>query len=205
VATTGSMDAAGIAAAAKAGGFPDSEIPLAVAIALAESGGNPRAHNATPPDNSYGLWQINMYGPLGPARRAQYGLQSNEELFDPVKNARAAYAVRRGQGWTAWSVYTNGRYKRYLSDAQNVKIPILPNIPDIVPDVAAELAQIINAPMEWINKGLFRVAMFVGGGVLLLAGIALLAMQGQNAAAVKLAKPIAGAVGKVGKVGKAAK
>lgn len=205
MATTGSLDAAGIAAAAKAGGFPDSEIPLAVAIALAESGGNPRAHNATPPDNSYGLWQINMYGPLGPARRAQYGLQNNDELYDPVKNARAAYAIRRGQGWTAWSVYTNNRYKRYLSDAQNVKIPILPPIPDVVPDVATELAQIMNAPMEWINKGLFRVSMFVGGGVLLLAGIALLAMQGQNAAVAKLAKPIAGAVGKVGKVGKAAK
>lgn len=201
MATTGSLDAAGIAAAAKAGGFPDSEIPLAVAIALAESGGDPRAHNTTPPDNSYGLWQINMYGPLGPSRRAQYGLTSNDELYDPVKNARAAYSIRRGQGWTAWSVYTNGRYKRYLSDAQNIKIPILPPIPDIVPDVAEAL----NAPMEWINKGLLRIAMFVGGGVLLIAGIALLAMQGQNAAVSKLAKPIAGAVGKVGKVGKAAK
>lgn len=193
MATTGAMNAASIAGAAKAGGFPDSEIPLAVAIALAESGGNPRAHNSTPPDNSYGLWQINMIGPLGPARRATFGLQSNEELFDPVKNARAALSVRRSQGWGAWSVYTNGSYKRFLTEAQGVKIPILPTIPDIVPDVA----QAINDPIGWINRGALRLAMFVGGGVLLLAGIALLAVQGQNAAVAKVAKPLAGAVGKV--------
>lgn len=198
MATTGALSAANIAAAAKAGGFPDSEIPLAVAIALAESSGNPRAHNSTPPDNSYGLWQINMLGPLGPARRAQYGISSNEELFDPVVNAKAAYSIRRSQGWPAWSVYTNGRYKRYMSETQNIKIPILPPVPDIVPEVATAMAD----PIGWLNRGAFRAAMFIGGGVLLLAGIALMAMQGQNAAMAKLAKPLAGVVGKVGKAAK---
>src|SRR3982750_492240 len=62
---------------------------LMAAIALAESNGNPTAHNAVPPDDSYGLWQINMRGKLGPARRQAFGIQSNTELFDPTKNARA--------------------------------------------------------------------------------------------------------------------
>lgn len=198
MATTGALTPSQIAAAAKAGGFPDSEIPLAVAIALAESSGDPRAHNSKPPDDSYGLWQINMLGPLGPARRGQWGLKSNTELFDPVTNAKAAYSVRRSQGWTAWSVYTSGRYKQFLGATQGLKIPILPPVPDIVPDIAQAAVE----PIAWINRGLFRVGMFVGGGVLLLAGLALMAAQGQNAAVAKIAKPIVGAVGKAGKVAK---
>lgn len=198
MATTGVLTPSQIAAAAKAGGFPDSEIPLAVAIALAESSGDPRAHNPKPPDDSYGLWQINMLGPLGPMRRSQWGLKSNSELFDPVVNAKAAYSVRRSQGWTAWSVYTSGRYKQHMNVTQGLKIPILPPIPDIVPDIAQAAVE----PIAWINRGLFRAAMFVGGGVLVLSGIALMAVQGQSAAITKIAKPLVSAAGKVGKVAK---
>lgn len=87
---------------------------LMSAIAMAESGGNPRAHNAIPPDNSYGLWQINMLGSLGPARRKQYGISSNSQLFDPATNARAAAMILKGQGLKAWSTYTSGAYKKYM-------------------------------------------------------------------------------------------
>lgn len=84
------------------------------AIAMAESGGNPRAHNPVPPDDSYGLWQINMLGSMGPARRKQYGISSNAELFDPAVNARAAAKILAGQGPSAWSTYTNGAYKKFM-------------------------------------------------------------------------------------------
>src|SRR5215207_8357263 len=65
------------------------EAVIATAIALAESSGNPRAHNDTPAtgDDSYGLWQINMIGELGPERRQQFGISENEQLFDPATNA----------------------------------------------------------------------------------------------------------------------
>ncbi|GAB3009628.1 transglycosylase SLT domain-containing protein [Saccharothrix stipae] len=100
-------------------GFRGQDLTIAVAVALAESGGDPRAHNATPPDNSYGLWQINMLGSMGPARRREFGLESNRELFDPAENARAANKISGdGRSWTPWTTYTSGAYKRHLDEAR---------------------------------------------------------------------------------------
>lgn len=99
----------------QAGGSAASSA-VAAAIALAESGGRPEAHNPKPPDDSYGLWQINMLGSLGPARRRQFGLSSNQALFDPLTNAKAAVAISGGgNSFGAWSTYTNGAYKSHLN------------------------------------------------------------------------------------------
>jgi len=114
----GVYDAKKLTQLARSVGMPDDKIPTMVAIALAESAGKTDAHNPVPPDNSYGLWQINMIGNLGPARRKEYGLKSNEELKDPRTNAKAALAVLKSQGLSAWSVYTSGSYKRYIERAK---------------------------------------------------------------------------------------
>lgn len=105
---------------ARRGGWSEEEIPQAVAIAMAESGGNPLALNDNPStgDKSFGLMQINMIGGLGPERARQFGLSRYEDLYDPVKNFQAAKAIRDSQGWPAWSVYKSGRYKDYLPGAQ---------------------------------------------------------------------------------------
>src|SRR5215831_6757861 len=57
-------------------GFHGQGLDTAVAVAMAESGGHPTSHNtnAGTGDNSYGLFQINMLGSLGPARMQQYHL-----------------------------------------------------------------------------------------------------------------------------------
>lgn len=100
-------------------GFRGHGLSTAVAVALAESAGNTKAHNAVPPDNSYGLWQINMLGALGPERRHQYHLKSNDELFDPATNARVANSISSdGHDFGPWSTYTNGAYKKYLHKAR---------------------------------------------------------------------------------------
>jgi hypothetical protein len=101
-------------------GFRGDALTTAVAVALAESGGDPRAHNDTPPDNSYGLWQINMLGNLGPARRDQFDIDSNRALFEPAENAESAKQVfdDAGGSWRPWSTYTNGAYKEYLDEAR---------------------------------------------------------------------------------------
>jgi Lysozyme like domain len=94
------------------------EAVIATAIALAESGGNTRAHNPNPPDNSFGLWQINMIGKLGPDRRKRLGLSRNEELFDPSTNARAARFVFLDQanpGFKPWTTFTHGTFKNHLA------------------------------------------------------------------------------------------
>jgi hypothetical protein len=108
-----------IAAAAKVGGFTGDGLVVAVAVALAESSGDPRAHNGKGLDDSYGLWQINMRGDMGPARRRQFGITSNSQLFDPATNAKAAYAISKGgKSWGPWSTYTNLAYRNFLSRAR---------------------------------------------------------------------------------------
>ena len=103
---------------AKGAGFSENEAVIMAAIAKAESGGNSNAKNFKPPDKSYGLWQINMIGRLGPARMKEYGLQSEDQLFDPVTNAKAAYAIRKSQGLGAWTVYKTGKYRAHLTAAE---------------------------------------------------------------------------------------
>lgn len=71
---------------------------LMAAIALAESGGNPSAHN---PSGASGLWQI--LGQIVPGN-----------IFNPFVNARNAGAKLRSQGLRAWEAYTNGNYRQFL-------------------------------------------------------------------------------------------
>jgi len=168
-----------IAYYAKAAGFPDGEVGLATAIAMAESGGNTRAHNQRPPDDSYGLWQINMYGTLATARRVMFGIAANDQLFDPTVNARAALMIRRGQGWTAWSVYTSGAYKKHLTAANAAAgAPVAPggssdsfsNPLDKLNPVN-QLNAVIAEIQKWVAAQALRIAMFGGGGFLIWLGI----------------------------------
>ena len=98
-------------------GFPESAIPTMLRIAQLESNNNPNAFNPdeSTGDLSYGLFQINMLGKMGPERRKWFGIKSNEELYDPQKNADAAFKLwnsrerskGKGQGFTHWSAYNN--------------------------------------------------------------------------------------------------
>jgi hypothetical protein len=74
-------------------GFEGHSLRMAWAIVMKESTRRPFAHNDNPStgDNSYGLFQINMRGAMGPERRAKYGLDSNEDLFDPTTNANIGF------------------------------------------------------------------------------------------------------------------
>ena len=92
---------------AKAAGANDSEAIRLASIAMYESGGNSNAHNPKYPDNSYGLWQVNMLDEpgymLGEERRNRYNLTNNEQLWDPATNAKIALDILRTSGWSAWS------------------------------------------------------------------------------------------------------
>jgi Lysozyme like domain len=111
-----------IYALARRAEFSEQQAVTATAIALAESSGNPDAHNDNPAtkDDSFGLWQINMIGTLGPARRKQFGISRNEELFDPVTNAQAAHSVFSSPpgGFAQWSTFKRGEHERHLDDAR---------------------------------------------------------------------------------------
>lgn len=171
-----------IAGAAKSAGFTGKALAIAVAIALAESSGNPSAHNRKPPDNSYGLWQINMFGDMGPARRKQFGLKSNEDLFNPNVNAKAAYAISNGgKNFKAWSTYLFGNYLAYMPRAN--KAAGNPDSSGSTPDVQqagltnvfswpgeiTDFFEFITDPNTWLRLGMI----IAGGGMLLYALFAL--------------------------------
>lgn len=105
---------------AQQAGWSADEAPTIAAVAMAESGGRAGSLNNNPAtgDLSYGLTQVNMIDRLGPARLKQFGLRSNEDLYDPLTNLRAAKAIRDSQGWNAWSVVKGGQYKQFLPGAQ---------------------------------------------------------------------------------------
>ena len=116
-------------------GFTQEQAKIMTAIAMAESlnkvdafyGGTKDA-----PEESYGLFQINMYNykgmELGNDRQPKLGIDNNEALYDPVLNAIAAKLVfdetqaQKGNGYLAWGVYSkdgeteapDARYKQFL-------------------------------------------------------------------------------------------
>lgn len=99
-------------------GLSGETLRMAWSIGMAESGGNPRAFNgnANTGDKSYGLFQINMLGNLGPARLKQYNLSSNEDLFDPETNIRVMIKMSNNcTNWQPWSVYKRGSYKTFYN------------------------------------------------------------------------------------------
>ena len=94
----------------RATGFEGEVLKLAWGIVMRESRGGPTAHNGNRKtgDNSYGLFQINMIGNLGKDRRERYGLSTDEELFNPVTNARVAFLMSgKGKDFGAWGVGKN--------------------------------------------------------------------------------------------------
>ncbi len=90
-------------------GFKGKDLVVAWAVAKKESNGRPLAFNGNHKtgDSSYGMFQINMIDNLGPDRRTKFDLESNAELFNPVKNAEIAYYMTNGgEDWSSWKGIT---------------------------------------------------------------------------------------------------
>jgi hypothetical protein len=98
-------------------GFKGKDLVVAWAVAKKESNGRPLAFNGNHKtgDSSYGVFQINMIDNLGPDRRTKFDLESNAELFNPVKNAEIAYYMTNGgDDWSSWKGITP-RTKTWMS------------------------------------------------------------------------------------------
>jgi len=98
-------------------GFKGKDLVVAWAVAKKESNGRPLAFNGNHKtgDSSYGMFQINMIDNLGPDRRTKFDLESNAELFNPVKNAEIAYYMTGGgDDWSSWKNITP-RTKEWMS------------------------------------------------------------------------------------------
>jgi hypothetical protein len=104
-----------ITAVAGQAGFTGDDLVTAVAVALAESGGDPNAHGDTgigSGQGSFGLWQI--YADAHP----EYG-PNFAALYDPQTNANAAYAIysAAGQSFTPWTTFKSGSYESFTAAA----------------------------------------------------------------------------------------
>ena len=99
-------DVAALRQLATTAGLSGSNVDVAAAVAMAESGGNPAAISVT---GDYGLWQINA---------RSWPQFTKTELLTPAGNAKAmAIVSTSGRGWNNWTTYRNGSYRKYLEAA----------------------------------------------------------------------------------------
>jgi hypothetical protein len=184
-----------IRAAASKAGFSGDDLTVAVAVALAESGGDTTSHNtdSSTGDNSYGLWQINMLGSMGPERRKRFNLKSNDELFNADTNARAAYGIWKTQGWAkGWTTYKSGKYRLYMTPSERDSVSSSDTstaASATPPNPILGVGDAINAFGSTIYKSFANFAGIVVAIALLIVGIVILS-RSQIGKAAKVVKGV---------------
>lgn len=165
-----------IAKAAIAAGFPALQTPTAIAVALAESGGNAAKETAT----HKGLWQLAT--PDAP-----------EDWANPVSSAKAAKTVFDRDGWQYWPTWRSNAYLLQMprgaaaaaaATALNPPLPEIPNPFEPVQELADQARRGLNVVTDrdlWIRIGLGAL-----GAVILIAAITalLLALTGKGLGSV---------------------
>jgi hypothetical protein len=98
---------------AQQAGFSGSGLQNIVAIAMAESGGNPTAQNCNNPGGTCdrGVLQIN---------NCWHPEVSDSCANDPACAFKAAYSIsNNGTSFTPWTTFTSGAYKQFLNQVSN--------------------------------------------------------------------------------------
>jgi hypothetical protein len=140
--------------------WKDHNQVIAVAVALAESGGRESAENYC----CVGIWQVNVL--VHPYTR--------EDMKNAVNNVKAACAIyNAAHGWTPWESYTVGAYLVFMPRAtiavnkwkksgatENVE-PLLEPFGGAHSEGAAEAAA--KAAVSW-TKGFAEILKFIGSG-----------------------------------------
>lgn len=154
-----------IAAYLKAAGFPQDQLGIGVAIALAESGGRTDALNTANRNGTWdaGLMQVNsIHG------------YSREYLYNPKNNVAASYKiwVAAGRRWTPWATYNSGRYRVYLARgnaAAGSPAAIPPGGETPSGEIPKESRRIENT---LVTAGFWtRVGLFLMGTILIFMGM----------------------------------
>lgn len=131
-----------IAAWAKRAGWSGSDLAIAVAVALAESGGDPsNIGDISWQDKTWGpsvgLWQIRSLN----ADKGTGRTRDEVANKDPQTNANHAHEIWAQSGWKPWTTYVTGKYLIYMPRA----IPAAGGASVVVPavDTAASLPKAI--------------------------------------------------------------
>ena len=164
-------------------GWRGKDLDTAVAIAMAESGGNPQAYNpelassySRPGAGSRGLFQI--FGAVHPK-------YNSAVAFDPAVNARGAYEIyqQAGNKFTPWSAYTQGTYTKYLgsvptsgANVQTKKITggSLGAVSGSAAGVATETSWMPNLEIKLPEVDWLSLGFIIGGVVLVIIGLVIL-------------------------------
>jgi hypothetical protein len=108
--TTSALSMKQVADKWKGVGGSKSKCSVAVAVAWAESKGNPKARGQNSDSYDRGLWQINS---------KWHRDVSDSCAYDAKCNAQQAKRISsNGNNWRPWATYKNGLHKRYLNDAK---------------------------------------------------------------------------------------
>jgi len=110
VATTSALSMKQVADKWKGVGGSTSKCSVAVAVAWAESRGNPRARGQNSDSYDRGLWQINSKWHPDVSDSCAYDAKCNA--------AQAKRISSNGNNWQPWATYKYGRHKQFLSAAQ---------------------------------------------------------------------------------------
>ena len=104
-------------------GFTPEQAKIMAAVAMAESAGDPMidtVKSGLDPEKknefSIGLFQLNMIDAFLEERLKLFGIESTDELYDPIVNVIAAKRLFDQQGFGAWSAYNNNSYKKFLTN-----------------------------------------------------------------------------------------
>jgi cell wall-associated NlpC family hydrolase len=148
-----------IAQYARQAGFPEDQIPTAVAIAMAESSGNAGAtHGNTNGSTDYGLMQINSI---------HSNLLSQYNWNDPAQNMQMAYQIWKDAGgnWSPWVTYNTGAYQNYLdtgNSAASYVQPVqmqpfqVPTVHGLRTAIVADAKQYLGVPYVWGGEDLSK-------------------------------------------------
>ena len=190
------MGPADIGALAYAAGIrSQSDLQAAIAVAMAESAGNPNAVGDTTLQNatwgpSFGLWQIRSLK----AESGKGTTRDGTRLKDPAFNAKSMYAISNGgKNWQPWSVWPL-RAQLFMPVAIPAASAVIAakgigTVVDVADDVAGgaadavtpdglqDIAEGVRAGNRWISdrNNWFRVAKVGIGGILLVGGAFLIA------------------------------
>lgn len=109
-ATTSALSMKQVADKWKGVGGSTSKCSVAVAVAWAESRGDPRARGQNSDSYDRGLWQINSKWHPDVSDSCAYDAKCNA--------AQAKRISSNGNNWRPWATYNHGRHKQFLSAAQ---------------------------------------------------------------------------------------
>lgn len=169
-------------------GWRGQDARIARGVMGAESGFNAGAVNnaakcSDKGDVAVGLMQVCTI------HKGSYGIPANLDraidwLKDPINNVEAAYRVWSVQGWDAWEMFTNQRYKAFMN--QNPLITLekrsattaVQDAADAALGPVDEIAGALLNPSTWLRVGKGAL-----GGTLLLVGVGGLVFLAANKAA----------------------